>query len=325
MNGVVINGDGVAACCCAHLLKRAGLRVAVKRADRPRLPVIMLSDAAVALMLGVFEDLSLDHLPRIRKRVVAWGRGSEPVTLDHAASIVSEQELLERLWSGLALDEEAEPDWTIFSSRPLPPGAVERTFGSRMASVTSVTLKGACDTCWIESLENGWLFLIPSGPGKAFLLSVGSARLSDSRIVGEQIHEVGEAAMQFPAYPRVLSTLCGAGWLACGTAAMAFDPLCGDGTSHAVREAILAAAVIQAAANGENPKEVLSHYEARMLAGFGRHLALCSQFYKTGHDTQWWKSELRSLNEGMAWCGEQLSNRRSFQYQLNGFELQPSR
>jgi flavin-dependent dehydrogenase len=105
---------------------------------------------------------------------------------------------------------------------------------------------------------------------------------------------------------------------------MAFDPICGDGTSHAVREAILAAAIIQAAANGENPAELRSHYETRLLAGFGRHLALCSQFYKVGHTGPWWAQELKSLEEGMAWCGNQLGNRQDFRYQLNGFELQPT-
>ena len=38
--------------------------------------------------------------------------------------------------------------------------------------------------------------------------------------------------------------MCGPGWLSCGTAALSFDPICGDGTGHAVREGILAAAVI---------------------------------------------------------------------------------
>ncbi len=32
---------------------------------------------------------------------------------------------------------------------------------------------------------------------------------------------------------------------------MAFDPICGDGTAHAIREAILAAAVIRALARGD--------------------------------------------------------------------------
>ncbi|MBZ5673596.1 MAG: hypothetical protein LAP61_05060 [Acidobacteriia bacterium] len=329
MKNIFISGDGVAACCCAYLLQKAGFRVAVKRNERPRLPAILLSDAALALIQGVFGDLSFDQSHLIRRRVVAWGPDSQAVTVDHFARVVSEQNLLAKLWSRVDLDPEGDTDWTIFSSRPLPPGAIEQRFGTRTASVVQVSLTDQSDSasCWIESIQNGWLFLIPDGPGTALVLAVGGpaeSLLDQSRIIGEQIAKRGEAAGNFPAHPRILSSLCGDAWLACGTAAMAFDPICGDGTSHAVREAILAAAIIQAAADGQNPVELRSHYETRLLAGFGRHLALCSQFYKTGHHGPWWEQELKSLEEGMAWCGQQLGDRRDFRYQLNGFELQPT-
>jgi flavin-dependent dehydrogenase len=329
MKSAVIHGEGVAACCCAYLLKQAGFRVAAKRSERPRLPAILLSDAALALIQGVFGDLSLDPSHPIRSRVVAWGPDSPSVTVDHSARVLSEQGLLTKLWSRVDLDDHAEGDWTVFSSRPLPPGAIEHRYGTRVASVVQVRLKDGSDSaaCWIESLENGWLFLIPNAPGTAFVLASGDlaeSMIDSSRLIAAQIAERGPASGEFPAHPRILSPLCGDRWLACGTAAMAFDPICGDGTSHAVREAILAAAIIQAAVNGENPAELRSHYEARLLAGFGRHLALCSQYYKTGHTGPWWARELKSLEEGMAWCGNQLGNRQDFRYQLNGFELQPT-
>lgn len=329
MKSVVIHGEGVAACCCAYLLKQAGFRVAVKRSERLRLPAILLSDMALALIQGVFGDLSFDESHPIRSRVVAWGPDARSVTVDHSARVVSEQGLLAKLWSRVDLDDHGDGDWTVFSSRPLPPGGIEQRFGIRGASVLQVRLKDGSDfaACCIESLENGWLFLIPNAPGTAFVLAIGDlaeSLLDSSRLIAAQIAERGPASGEFPAHPRILSNLCGDGWLACGTAAMAFDPICGDGTSHAVREAILAAAIIQAAANGENPAELRSHYRTRLLAGFGRHLALCSQFYKTGHTGPWWASELKSLEEGMAWCGNQLGNRRDFRYQLNGFELQPT-
>ena len=332
MRSVFISGDGVAACCCAYLLKQAGFRVSAQRHPRPRLPAILLSDAALALIQGIFGQLSLDHLPRIQRRVVAWGPESPGVTVDHSARVVSEQDLLAKLWSRVNPGEHAEhgrADWTIFSSRPLPPGAIEQRFGTRTASVVRVTLKDTADpaACWIESLENGWLFLIPDSPCTALVLAVGDTAqslLDQSRLVAKPIAGRGEPAGEFPAYPRILSTLCGERWVACGTAAMAFDPLCGDGTSHAVREAILAAAVIQASAHGENPDKLRSHYQTRMLAGFGRHLALCSQFYKTGHSGLWWRQELQLLEEGMAWCGQQIGEPGDFRYQLNGLALQPT-
>ena len=74
MGDVIIRGDGVAAYCCAHLLKAAGFRVSLDQTERRRLPAIMLGEAALALIREVFEreDLFRD-LPRIERRVVAWG------------------------------------------------------------------------------------------------------------------------------------------------------------------------------------------------------------------------------------------------------------
>ena len=329
MKNIFISGNGVAACCCAYLLKKAGMRVALQHSDRPRLPAILLSESALSLMEGVFGELSFGQSHRISRRMVAWGRDAKAVAVAHSAWVVSEQSLLAALWSKVDLDDEGEPDWTIFASRPVPTEISDQRFGTRTASVVTVTLAEGTDasSCWIESLDDGWLFLIPNAPGRALVLGVGDlvvSLLQRSRVIGGQIAAHGESAGEFPAHPRILSSLCGDRWLACGTAAMAFDPLCGDGTSHAIREAILAAAIIQAAAGGEDPDELRSHYESRLLAGFGRHLALCSQFYKTGNRGSWWDGELKSLEEGMAWCGKQLGNRRDFRYQLNGFELQPT-
>ena len=55
--------------------------------------------------------------------------------------------------------------------------------------------KGAdASACWIESLERGWLFLIPNGPESAWLLSVGQGSeesLAESRVVRKQVAAVG--------------------------------------------------------------------------------------------------------------------------------------
>ena len=103
---------------------------------------------------------------------------------------------------------------------------------------------------------------------------------------------------------------------------MAFDPICGDGTAHAIREAILTAAVIRADAKGAPAAELFSHYEARLAAGFERHLALCLEFYRSGAQGNWWDSEIESVQRGLEWCARQLRNRNEFRYRLDGFELQ---
>jgi hypothetical protein len=211
-----------------------------------------------------------------------------------------------------------DADWTVITSRPLPEGTIEHHFGSRIASAVPVELTGPSDTCWIESLEHGWIFLIPNSETGGWLLAVGAdadALLAQSRLIAPQIGgSTGEAA-RFPAYPRIMQPLQGQTWLACGSAAMAFDPLCGDGTANAVREAILAAAVIRAGTGA------LSHYEARLTAGFQRHLSLCASFYHSANIGPWWQTELDSLHEGLAWCKSRSFG--AYQYQLNGFDLVP--
>jgi hypothetical protein len=317
MKRVLIRGDGIAARCCEHLLTQAGCEVASDLADRPRLPAIMLGGAAISMMRDVFAKPELfAGCHRIRKRAVAWGPCAELVMLDHSAIVVSEQELLssvgppsEHAW--------IDADWTIITSRPLPEGSIEHRFGTRLAHALPVAITGDSDICWIESLDAGWLFLIPTAENAGWLLAVGAESqmlLEESRFIAPRIEGVGSA---FPAYPRIMNPLAGDHWIACGSAAMAFDPLCGDGTANAVREAILAAAVIRA---GE---EAVPHYEARLLAGFQRHLATCVEFYQSGGAGAWWGMETAALRTGLEWCAARSRSFGPYRYQLQGFDLVP--
>jgi hypothetical protein len=329
MTGVCIRGDGVAARCCCHLLSQAGVPVSFQPADRPRLPAIMLSEPAQALIREIFgrEHLFRD-LPQIRRRIVAWGRNAVPVEMEHSAVVVSETQLLDSLGPALPTAEPgAEIDWTIFASQPLPVAAAEHRFGSRMASAMQVELQTTAEpaACWIESMEDGWLFLIANAPGQGWLLSVGlrpQELLDQSRLIRQQIAGRQPSAVQFAASPRIVAPLGEPGWIACGTAAMAFDPLCGDGTAHAVREAILASAVIGAAVRGDNPVPLLAHYEARLTAGFSRHLSHCLEYYSSGFGGPWWESETEFLTQGLDWCGRQRSGHTTFRYRLKGLKLE---
>jgi hypothetical protein len=317
----------VAAFCCAHLLTNAGFGIDLQPVARPRLPVILLGDQALALIRDIFDQPNLfADLPRIRRRVVAWGPNAEPVAIEHSAVVVSEELLLESLRLRGADQHESQcSPWSIVAAPPLAAAAVQHCFGSRMASAVSVKLKDNSDntTCWIESLDGGWLFLV-----SGWLLSVGAPAdrlLGASRVIADQISQMGAGSTEFPAYARIASPLCAPGWLACGTAAMAFDPICGDGTAHAIREAILATAVIRALANGGPSDELLAHYDARLTAGFRRHLMLCRQFYLSGGTGALWKSELEAIDRGIQWSDAQLAKHAGFRYRLRGLELEAVR
>jgi hypothetical protein len=328
--GVVVRGDGVAAACCVRSLTAHPLPVSMVMARRPKLSAVLLSESTQSLLMDLFVDRTLfQGLPRISKRVVAWGRDAQPVVLPHSALVIPEQDLLERLWARVPNQPQETQDtaaWEIISSRTETGEREEKHFGSRIAFVSEVQLRPAADreACWAESLDAGWLFLFPVHGASACLISVGEpapALLAQSRLIAPQVETPINQAAQFAAYPRVLSELCGSGWLACGTAAMAFDPLCGEGVANAVREAILASAVVRAAAQGGNANDLLAHYNSRLMRGFLRHLQVCQHFYMTGGTGPFWTAELQLLQQGIEWLSQRLSVQE--RYRLVGFELLP--
>jgi hypothetical protein len=321
----------LAGSCCSRLLRDAGVHVALETLNRPKLPAIMLGDTTQKLLRDVFdrEDL-FAGFPRIRRRVVLWGSQGEPITLPHSAVVASEKELLDRIQQGLEPSEHVKSeslDWTIFASSPLPPSSVEHHFGSRPATASAVSLESQCDaeSCWTESLENGWLFLLPVENRTGWLLSVGDSAeslLAKSRLIKKQVGELRPSRGTFPSHPRVAFPLSGRGWLSCGTAALGFDPLCGDGAGNAAREAILGAAAVRAAAIAtDDADDIAAHYQARLLGGFKRHLALCFEFYKSGHSGPWWENQLEELQRGLSWCSQQIEGSNGSRFRLNGFTL----
>ena len=325
----MVVGDGVAARGCARLLDGRGSGLMLERSPRPKIPAIMIGSTIQGLFRDTFErDDLFRGLPPITRRVVAWGPGSDVSTLPHSAVIASEQELLERLPPLTAGAETTHADWTVVATRPLPEGCLEsRNLARRMARAVPVRLREDTDrsACWVESVESGWLSLIPCANAGGWLLEVGApghSQLTGSRLVGQQIAEVSGEPAEFPAHPRIAWPLCGPGWLACGAAALSFDPLCGDGSGNAIREAILAAAVLRSIQYGGDRDGLLEHYRWGLLAGFQRHLELCEGSHRTGGTTPWWQVQHQAVRAGWEWCARELSGAGIGRYQLRGFDLE---
>ena len=336
---VDIRGRGVSACCAAHLLAQQGFSVCLEQASRSGPARLLLSGQTQLLFREIFGDPQLfEAAPRIRCRVVAWGAEAPPVELPHSGVVVSEQELLDHLWQKIEIPgdvslqrETTDAGWTILSA-PLPSQAWEsRAFGDRKACTRAVRLVAQArhDCCWIESLPDGWLFLLPYSEGRAMLISTGylpGSLIEQSRLIAAQITELeaaGEPAIQFSAYPQTLCELSGMRWLACGSAAMRFDPLCGEGAGHAVREGLLAAAVIRGAARGYSSDTLLAHYNQRLMQGFLRHLQVCLPFYQSGGQSDFWQAEASALQTGIRWMEARLEGETPPLYRLSGYQLEP--
>ncbi len=264
----------------------------------------------------------LANSPRIERRVVAWG--GAPVAVAHGAIVVSEAALIDALPMPASSELTLPPDF-IVQAVPSPAQPPHR-FGSRRAVAAEVRLKAAVETasCWIEALEAGWLFLVSGAGGASWLLGVGDAleeALARSRLIAPLIADMCGQSGSFDACPRMAEALQGEGWLLCGTAAIAFDPICGDGAAQAVREAILASAVVIGMVEGGDAAKLLSHYQSMLTASMRRHLKLCADFYRTGGDGPWWDAELKALLEGHDWCSARLASAEEPRYRLSGFRL----
>jgi hypothetical protein len=327
-SSVAIHGDGIAACCCAYLLQQQGIAVSFNRRPHFNSPTLLINRSTQQLITDVFGDeTTFSDLPTVQKRIVFWGSEPELATLPHYGIAISESVLLDRLWAKVKPSHllSSGPEWSIYSTPKVPFGT-QQQFGSRMATSIPVQLKEtAGDTCWIESLDEGWLFLLPCAGAKGSLVAVGSSSgelLAQSRLIAQQIECEAGPGSQFLACPRIRQPLCGANWLACGSSAMGFDPVCGEGAGHAVREAILAVAALRAAiASPASFSDLLAHYSSRLLAGFLRHLTVCRQFYVSARRGNWWDAELASLDQGIGWTRQQLAQLPQPQFRLDGFSL----
>lgn len=334
---VHLEGRGVATTCCARLLAAKGIHVTSSGGIRSTLPAILLNTATLRLLRDIVPEVDLTSNSRaIRTRVVQWGIGSTPVRLPHAGLVISEQALLEELSSTVATGSEptrSAIEWRVFCTSDALRSAHPHTyhnFGDRLASLAVVTLQDDTDpyTCWVESLREGWLFLLPTHSNAATLIATGldpQELLKASQLIAPLLAGVSSPFISAPAHPRIADPLCGPGWLSCGSAALAFDPLCGEGTGHAVREAILASAVLRRLKSGadRDPSPLLHHFRQRMIAGIRKHLETCGDFYESGGDSPWWTTQLASLDTGLQWTREQLSLPGGQPFRLVDFDLQP--
>jgi hypothetical protein len=264
---------------------------------------------------------------------VAWG-AEKPISIPHAGVVVPEDALLQLLPAPTFTTATSSPGasepaaYTIHSVKPLPQTAFHHRFGTQKAASVAAVLKQTADAsaCYVESLSNGWLFLIPVNSAEARLFAVGAETedlLARSALVADVVESLQPAAGTFDTAPSIASPVCASDWLACGSAAMTFDPICGDGTATAAREAILASAVLSAIAKGGSPGPLLIHYGGLLVGAMRRHLALCLEFYATGGSGPWWTAQCELLRKGHEWCTTQLALTPEPRYRLQDFDLVP--
>lgn len=349
----LVNGGGVAALCCARLLSDKGWEVSLRRGAPPSSPTLVLQPLTVRLIEQIFcpaEDIFRGaHL--LERRLVKWGR-EEPDVVGVPCLVMRGDVLAERLLTALACRVgivaetasayESSYDWTVYAGGRGAAAAAgihkpgQRRFGRRRAIVSAVRLHRDADTgaASMEATPGGWLFLIPTGGRRAVLQAAVPFRpplpahtlrsiLEGASLVRRLVSEVTGPSLVFDSAPSMLETPVGTRWMAAGSLACAYDPLCGDGTGDAVRGAILAAAVLDAAAHGPEPGRYVEHYRDRLACALHDHLLACHSFYSAGGFDSTWSAELEATADGLRHLSRVLASRPRFRYGLRGLQLTP--
>ena len=116
-----------------------------------------------------------------------------------------------------------------------------------------------------------------------------------------RVHETpagvdAEQSQPVPVTPGLSERLIATHHIRVGDAAMALDPLRGDGSGFALRGALLAQAVIAAINAGLAREACFEHYEQRLQNVFLSHLRGCSAHYRTARYASIWEHDIAAMD-----------------------------
>lgn len=361
----LVIGTGVAGLSCAQLLACQGWEVEVCKSRSRPAPTLVLNDITCGLLCDIWQagNELLDGSHILNERKVVWGLGGTVSTVVQRSVVIRGDRLVERLLRRLGhngqvrMDDsptrmheladvgstvQEEVSWVIDASGRVAHiakilGAAKRhLFGRRRVIGIEVLLAEASerDTCWIETVPDGWLFLAPLGKDQALLQVmvpvvpkepklVLTDLLDQTRIIKTQIANILDPALVFEAYPQISDPLCGPGWSAVGDAAVSFDPICGDGTGYALRGAILAAGVIDGIISGLPRSDCLGHYTLRLRKALLSHLKECLKYYSVAFSSPVWEAEVEFMEKTFPYDEYHTVDTESFAYRLRDFRLVP--
>lgn len=337
-------GGGIGALCCAALLRRKGWNVALCLPPQTQSPTVVLNAVTIQLIHNIFGDVShvLRDAQPIKRHYINWGDNRAEEFTSTSGFTLRGNDLSARLLDLLSHDSQlivtdetwAEPfDWQIYAAKSR---SNDVRFGQRCAISVDVTLHEDSDftTSFIEATPGGWLFLAPTAPGRAVLQAVVPEKPKDlsqnlrslldhTRRIKRIVADFASAAFAVDCAPKKLHRLDGPNWLATGTAACSYDPLCGDGTGCAIRAAILGAAVLEGIDRGTTKESLLTYYNLRLTYAFYTHLRSCLSLYSSASFNEIWREELNVTQEGLREVEQELASMSTNHYRLNNFELLP--
>ncbi|MFC9583569.1 hypothetical protein ACFVJ8_12175 [Streptomyces yangpuensis] len=331
MTLVEVAGSGLAELTCARLLADRGHRVRLAPPRPPAPPAqpagaagagagarpLLLTGPTLELVGRLWGDGLLDGGWPLTHRHARWGAGPSPARFPQPGRSVDGAVLAARMRERLgAGDLSGEPPaWTV-TATPGERAAHEQAGRRRLLAGTApVRRPRDQDTARLDCTGLGWLHLTPLGrdvclvqamvPGPAGDPAGLLARLLAESALGTRLRRPPGTAVALAAAPRVhlapaVPPVAGrGGLLVVGAGALRQDPISGTGTAQALRTAILAAAVIDAAAAGTSARALCAHYTNRLRAAFHDHLGTCLRLYPAAFGSADWRDEIDAMRRAL--------------------------
>ncbi len=311
---ILIRGAGVAGMTAAKLLRERGAEVRIDLAPRAtgRIVAIPIETLRLAADLFGIDVAALRIGPMVDKRRVDWSAGSAGAVAqvalvcdaaDFAATLARPLRDAGCVSADMTDDD---VDWTFDASGRPPGGALHA--GKRVAQFVRAVDAADDATTTVTATATGWIFTAPHPRGGLAALLVSPA-VADSATGADDVAErLGEAGCRLsaddivdvgqpvPIAPALAQPLHAGACLRIGDAALALDPLRGDGVGFALRGALLAQAVLAAAERGEDRERCLAHYAQRLRAVFASHLLGCASHYGAARHAAIWRHDIAAMD-----------------------------
>ena len=360
----LIIGSGVAGLTCAYLLARQGWEIEIYKSSSRISPTLVLNDITCDLLQDIWqlEDKFWQNFYVLNQRRIRWGTEASVLNIGQLSMVINgnclvkllEERLLQVYKQQVYLNEsppkldestifDFRHDWVVDAggrksviAQNLGKGK-RHMFGHRCILSTEVKLSKDSEqnACWMETVADGWMFLVPLGERRALLqCMVPIVRekpsqmlmhsLEGSQTIKSLVDNFLSSIAVFSAFPQMLTSLCEHQWIAVGDAAISFDPISGDGTGYAIRGAILATSVMNSIAFQDLANnQYLHHYTQRLHKTFVSHLQQCLKYYSAAFSSSIWKAETKPIQDFLYNNKYGFVATDSFAYRLNKLNLIP--
>ncbi|HEX4556900.1 MAG TPA: hypothetical protein VH249_23120 [Xanthobacteraceae bacterium] len=306
---VLVRGDGLAGITAAKLLRDRGAEVRIVAGPRRpgRIVAIPIETLRLAADLFEVEFAALQIGARVERRRVDWAAGSA-ATVAQVAFVCDIADFAAALARPLrdagclAVTADDDADWILEASGRPARDALRA--GQRVGQFARVAGMACEPSIAVTATSRGWVFAAPHPAGglAVLLASPSAARAAASRDdVADRLVEAGyvisagdvaEIGQPESIAPALAQTPHAEARLTVGDAALALDPLRGDGAGFALRGALLAQAVLAAVERGEDRERCLGHYAGRLRAVFASHLHGCVPHYRAARHAAVWRHEV---------------------------------